>query len=113
MLLQVHFAPEMWSATGKHKLKPDAIPTIFGYFMKKQVQTEKIGNDDNTKSNVDNINSSTQNNTCRNEEAINEIKDKQAIGDVENKEAMDDIDNQETTDDIENEEINIKIVNLL
>ncbi|XP_018398951.1 PREDICTED: THAP domain-containing protein 2-like [Cyphomyrmex costatus] len=35
---EVHFAPEMWECrTDKKKLKPNAIPTIFGYYIKEKV----------------------------------------------------------------------------
>ncbi|XP_018373588.1 PREDICTED: uncharacterized protein LOC108767943 [Trachymyrmex cornetzi] len=35
---EVHFAPEMWEhRTDKKKLKPNAIPTIFGYYIKEKV----------------------------------------------------------------------------
>ncbi|XP_034937898.1 THAP domain-containing protein 2-like isoform X1 [Chelonus insularis] len=38
-LCEVHFAPEMWEqkrVDNKRKLKPNAVPTIFGYYIKKK-----------------------------------------------------------------------------
>ncbi|XP_011878789.1 PREDICTED: THAP domain-containing protein 3-like [Vollenhovia emeryi] len=37
-LCEIHFAPEMWQQTlnGKRKLKKDAVPTVFGFFLKKE-----------------------------------------------------------------------------
>lgn len=36
--MQVHFAPDMWQqrSDGKKRLKKDAVPTIFGFFLKKK-----------------------------------------------------------------------------
>ncbi|XP_011878664.1 PREDICTED: THAP domain-containing protein 4-like, partial [Vollenhovia emeryi] len=37
-LCEIHFEPEMWEQRADHKvkLKPNAVPTIFGYFLKKR-----------------------------------------------------------------------------
>ncbi|EZA50183.1 hypothetical protein X777_11246, partial [Ooceraea biroi] len=40
-LCEVHFAQEMWDANRKHKLKQDAIPTIFVFFLKKSKYQQK------------------------------------------------------------------------
>ncbi|XP_011859428.1 PREDICTED: uncharacterized protein LOC105556924 [Vollenhovia emeryi] len=42
---QVHFASDMWEPGNKHKFKKDAIPTIFGFFLKKQVPSKNIETD--------------------------------------------------------------------
>ncbi|KMQ81763.1 thap domain-containing protein, partial [Lasius niger] len=38
-LCEVHFSPEMWErrADHKRKLKSNAVPTIFGFFMKEKI----------------------------------------------------------------------------
>lgn len=46
----------MWDDYCKRKLKNDAVPTIFGYFFKKQVSVEDTKNDDNTNDNNKAIN---------------------------------------------------------
>ncbi|XP_025162806.1 THAP domain-containing protein 2-like isoform X2 [Harpegnathos saltator] len=61
-LCEVHFAPEMWKLGRKRKLKRDAVPTIIGFFMKKQVMKDleddngtvnKITNDTQVKIQMD------------------------------------------------------------
>ncbi|KYN28363.1 hypothetical protein ALC57_02224 [Trachymyrmex cornetzi] len=39
-VMQVHFAPTMWEQrTDMRKLKPNAVPTIFGYLKKKRIKS--------------------------------------------------------------------------
>jgi len=59
----------MWDDISKHKLKRDAIPTIFGFFLKQQIPTKVIENNGNTESNV-----LMQSSKCTNEEANNNIE---------------------------------------
>ncbi|XP_024888969.1 THAP domain-containing protein 4-like [Temnothorax curvispinosus] len=43
-LCEVHFAPEMWEPNridNKRKLKPHAVPTIFGFFITKRVSFQE------------------------------------------------------------------------
>lgn len=48
----------MWDDYCKRKLKKDAVPTIFGYFLKKQVPMKDTKNDGNTNDNNKAINTS-------------------------------------------------------
>lgn len=54
----------MWEANRKHKLKRDAIPTIFGFFVKKQVPTKDIENDGSTKNDINEISNIIQSGEC-------------------------------------------------
>lgn len=74
VLCEVHFAPEMWEANRKHKLKRDAIPTIFGFFFKKQVLTKDVENDGSSENNINEITSIIPSNKCANEEATDDDK---------------------------------------
>ncbi|XP_024868219.1 uncharacterized protein LOC112452320, partial [Temnothorax curvispinosus] len=74
ILFFVHFAPEMWEANRKHKLKRDAIPTIFGFFLKKQVLTKDAENDGSSENNINEITSIIPSNKCTNEEATDDDK---------------------------------------
>lgn len=76
----------MWDADGKHKLKRDAIPTIFGFFLKKQILTKDTENDTSTMSDVHGTNTKSSEYIDINEEA---------------------------TDNVVNKEVNIKIVNTI
>lgn len=64
----------MWEADRKHKLKRDAIPTIFGFFVKKQVPMKDIENDGSTKNDINEISSIIQSGECTNEEASDDDK---------------------------------------
>ncbi|XP_018357370.1 PREDICTED: THAP domain-containing protein 2-like isoform X1 [Trachymyrmex cornetzi] len=80
-LCEVHFSPEMWDDISKHKLKRDAILTIFYFFLKKQIPIKAIENDGNTdcESNVLKITSSTQSIKCTNKKATNNIENEKTI----------------------------------
>jgi len=68
----------MWdSDISKHKLKQDAIPTIFGFFLKQQILTKAIANDGNTENNI-----LTQSNKCTNEANNNIENEKVTIATV-------------------------------
>lgn len=64
----------MWEANRKHKLKRDAIRTIFGFFVKKQVPTKDIENDGSTKNDINEISNIIQSGECTNEEASDDDK---------------------------------------
>ncbi|KYM98411.1 PREDICTED: uncharacterized protein LOC108777575 [Cyphomyrmex costatus] len=70
LFCEVHFAPEMWQqrADGKKKLKSDAIPTIFGFFIKKQ--NKSIEEMDNNTQIIEFINDSKNDNVQNKEQII-------------------------------------------
>lgn len=54
-LCEIHFAPDMWQQRfdGKRKLKKDAVPTIFGFFLKnKNVVNNNLSIKNNESQNV-------------------------------------------------------------
>jgi len=72
-IIQVHFASEMWQqrADGKKKLNSDAIPTIFGFFIKKQ--NESIKKIDNNTQIIEFTNDSRIDNIQNKEQVCNNI----------------------------------------
>lgn len=64
----------MWEANRKHKLKCDAIPTVFGFFVKKQISTKDTKNDGSIKNNINEITSIIQSDECTNKEATDNHK---------------------------------------
>ncbi|KYN50410.1 THAP domain-containing protein 2 [Trachymyrmex cornetzi] len=47
-LCEMHFALDMWEqrVDGMKKLKPNAVPTIFGFFLKKKISVAESANDE-------------------------------------------------------------------
>lgn len=92
----------MWEPRRKRKLKQDAVPTIFGFFMKKQATHTKDLEDNNDT--VNKITTGTQNKDT-NGEISNDVRNKDVIENVNN-----DIVSKITTD-TENEDVNGKVSN--
>lgn len=48
LFIQVHFALDMWQqrTDGKRKLNPNAVPTIFGFFLKKKMPIPESENNE-------------------------------------------------------------------
>lgn len=61
----------MWDVN-KHKLKRDAVPTIFGFFLKKQ--STKDENSNSINSNVNIMTNKIQSSEFTNEEIIDEVE---------------------------------------
>ncbi|XP_018358249.1 PREDICTED: THAP domain-containing protein 6-like [Trachymyrmex cornetzi] len=84
-LCEVHFAPEMWDEKAKkRKLKPDAVPTIFGFFLKKKKPVETENN--TTQVVTDTINNNTNYNES--DHCIDSIQLDQRISEIQEQECQ-------------------------
>ncbi|XP_029673100.1 THAP domain-containing protein 5-like [Formica exsecta] len=117
-LCEIHFAPDTWEqrSDGKRKLKPNAVPTIFGFFLKKEMPiAENKNNEVLLKNNIDENDNVLDNDVSNNELINNENQDVKCEIITNTSELDNDVSNNELINN-ENQdvecEVSIKIVTL-